>query len=62
MFWGLNTILTRLVNNYESLVPYLDENIVGLVEQYVSPEERKGVYSLDGFICNKKIYFYWSGN
>jgi len=55
---AMNPILTRLCQKYDSLKPFLEDKVVGLVEEYVSVDDRKGTYSVDGYVYNKKIYFY----
>ena len=36
----------------------MDKSIVGIVEEYVYPETRKAVVSIDGYVIGGKIYHY----
>ena len=51
-------ILAKLASRHAELGDLLDPEIVGLVEEYVSPESRRVVISIDGYVWNGKIYHY----
>jgi hypothetical protein len=47
----------ELAARYEETQPYLDRNLVGLVEEYVPPASQK-VLAFDGFVHEGKIHHY----
>jgi len=51
-------IIQKLSETIEELEPYIDENIIGLVEEYIPLEDRVSTVSIDGYICNGKINHY----
>lgn len=54
---GNNDIVSALAIRYDELKPYLDKNLVGLVEEYISPVGRR-VVSVDGFVFQGKLHRY----
>jgi len=52
-----NEIVQKFATKYEVTHPYLDQKLVGLVEEYVPPEGRH-IIAFDGFVHNGKIYHY----
>ena len=51
-------ILASLASRHTELNDLLDPEIVGLVEEYVAPESRRVVVSIDGYVWNGNIYHY----
>jgi len=62
--FGMKTVraesetLMNLTKDIKELQPYLDESIVGLVEEYIPLSERVSTVSIDGYIYNGKINHY----
>lgn len=53
----VNETIQSLAASYPELIPYLDQKLVGLVEEYV-PQEGRLIVSVDGFVCNGTIHHY----
>ena len=51
-------ILASLASRHKELNDLLDPEIVGLVEEYVAPESRRVVVSIDGYVWKGNIYHY----
>jgi SAM-dependent methyltransferase len=54
----LGTMVRDIAKNYEELAPYMKPELVGIVEEYVDPNERVGIINVDGFIHEGKVYHY----
>jgi len=50
-------IVQKLATSYEVTHPFLDNKLVGLVEEYVNPAGRH-ILAFDGFVHNGKIHHY----
>jgi len=50
-------MIRRLASRHKELVPYLDEGVVGIVEEYVAPSKCRKV-SIDGFVCRGEVTHY----
>eukprot|EP01043_Picozoa_sp_COSAG02_P073803 COSAG02_NODE_14507_length_1264_cov_1.396567_1_plen_247_part_10 len=51
-------VLCDLAAQYEELKPYLNPDIVGIVEEYVDPASRLAVVSIDGYVFRGQIFHY----
>jgi len=54
---SVEPVLKKLGEAHDDLLPYMDENLVAIVEEYVPPEGRH-IVSLDGCVHEKKIHHY----
>jgi len=54
-------VVLKLSKACNEITPYMCEDIVGLVEEYVDPSERLCVINVDGFVSCGKIYHYVLG-
>jgi len=49
--------LLEMAGEYEELRPYLDDKLVGIVEEYMDPE-KINVVAFDGFLFDKEVYHF----
>lgn len=51
-------LILEMTGKMEKLRPFMNENLVGLVEEYMDPTVNRKVVAADGFICDGKVYRY----
>ena len=50
--------ITAYAQRCSDLSAYSDPNIVGIVEEYVDPQNRRSVVSIDGFVCRGEVFHF----